>query len=79
MSISVHDNRLISYAVNEKEKTILFETVFSEKTPHEYTNIIFSDVLAYFFENHSIELGTIIFDIEESETHSILDTNWKKF
>lgn len=79
MNISVHDNSLISYAVNEKEKTILFETVFLDGVPHEYTNVIFSGVLAYFFEDHSIEQGTIIFDISEIETHNILDSNWKRF
>ena len=79
MSISVHDNKLVSYTVNEDAKIILLETFYGEKTSREYANIKFSNVLAYFFENHSIQLGTIIFDIEETTTDIILENNWNKF
>ena len=79
MSISVHDNKLISYTVNEDKKTILLETVYADQGSKEYTNIIFSNVLAYYFEDHSLQLGTIILDIEEATTDYILDKNWEKF
>lgn len=79
MSISVHDNKLVSYTVNEDDKTIILETFFDEKTPYEYTNIKFSNVLAYFFENHSIQSGTIISDVEETATDIILENNWNRF
>ena len=49
MELSVHDNKLISYAVNEKEKKIYLGTVFPDKVSDEYTNVVFSDVAAYFF------------------------------
>jgi hypothetical protein len=78
MAISVHDNRLISYTVSDSTKTILFETVFDE-TSNEFTKITFLNISAYFFEHHSLQLGTIFFDIKEIDVEIILETNWKRF
>ncbi len=79
MPISVHDNRLKRYTVNEGNKTILLETIFRDAETDEITNVLFSGVAAYFFENHSLQLGTIIHDIEEVDTATLLDSNWRKF
>lgn len=79
MTISVHDNRLVSYTVNDGTKTILFETVFEGKISNEFTNISFSNVSAYFFEHHSLEIGTIFFDIKEIAVEIILESDWEKF
>jgi hypothetical protein len=79
MPISVHDNKLLSYTVNEATGTILIETVFDEATPYKFTNVAFSNVSAYFFEHHSLQLGTIFFDIYESSTDHIIEDNWERF
>jgi len=76
---SVHDAKLVSYTVNEDENTILLETFHKGVSARDYKKIKFSDVLAYFFENHSIQLGTIIFDIREINADTILENNWNKF
>jgi hypothetical protein len=79
MNIPVHDNKLISYTVSDLAKTILFETVFEGKTTNEFTNISFSNVTAYFFEHHSLQLGTIFFDMKEIAVEIILNGDWEKF
>ncbi len=78
MTVSIHDNKLISYTVNEEKSEILFKTIFQDSAPSEYTNVTFSNVAAYYFENHSLSLGTIIFDMEETEANSIMEANWNK-
>lgn len=77
--ITIHDNRLIRYTVSDIEKDIVLETAFTEKTPHEYTNIKFSGVLAYFFTDHSLELGTILNAIEPTPAATILKNYWAQF
>lgn len=63
MEISVHDNRLLSYAVNCREREIVLHTAFLDREPHEYTDVIFSGVAAYRFEGDNF--STIIFDVSE--------------
>jgi hypothetical protein len=79
MTISVHDNKLISYTVNSRAKTILFETIFVDAQPNEYTNVAFSDVVAYSFEKHTLDFDTYIFDIEEVDPNQIMKDNWTRF
>lgn len=59
---SVHDNEIISYNVDLKNKEISIHTL-SESG--QTITIIFSGVLAHLFENHLS--SSIIFDIEETE------------
>ena len=68
--ISVHDNHLIAYTVLAKEKKIILQTEFRDREPHELTEVVFEDVLAYHFENDLF--GTIIFDIEEVDLPALL-------
>jgi len=68
--LSVHDNHLVAYTVHAKEKKIVFHTEFHERKPHEFTDVIFDDVLAYHFENDLF--GTIIFDIKEVDLTVLL-------
>ncbi len=79
MALSIHDNILISYTVSEQEKTVLLETYYDADQPFEYTNVLFTDVLAYFFENHSLYHGTIIYGVEEDNAESVLESNWQRF
>jgi len=75
--ISVHDNRLIAYHVLAKECRIVLETEFRDRAPHEYTDVVFEDVLAYHFENDLF--GTIIFDIEEVDLNALLKEHAQMF
>ncbi len=71
--ISVHDNFLISHTVNAEKKEIVLHTVFKDQNPHEYTDVTFSDVVAYHFENDN--LRTILFDVIETTVESTLETD----
>lgn len=68
--ISVHDNHLVAYSVLAKEKKITLQTEFLDREPHELTDVVFEDVLAYHFENDLF--GTIIFDVEEVDLAVLL-------
>lgn len=79
MLLKIHDNVLNGYSVSRTNKTILLETVYRHSDPHEYTNVLFTDVFAYFFENDSFEIGTVLFDIVEVSPERIVDNNWALF
>src|ERR1700742_2333423 len=60
MTLSIHDNLLVSYEVRCEERTILLRTEFRPK--QEFVNVIFKGVQGYHFENDAF--GNIIFDVE---------------
>jgi hypothetical protein len=60
MSLSVHDNHLISYEVRCDERTISLRTEYRPK--QEFVNVIFKGVQGYHFENDAF--GNIILDVE---------------
>ena len=63
MTLSVHDNLLVSYEVQCDARTILFRTEHRVKNgPTEFVNVIFKGVAGYRFENDAF--GNIVFDVE---------------
>jgi len=68
--LSVHDNHLVAYTVLANERKIVLQTVFRDREPNEFTDVVFDEVLAYHFENDLF--GTIIFDIEEVDLTALL-------
>lgn len=60
---SIHDNRVVSCEVDGEGRRIVLHTRFDERTPVEYTDLIFEGVLAYHFENDNF--GNILFGLEE--------------
>ena len=73
MDISVHDNRLLSYYVSSEKAEICLHTVFADHEPHEHTDIVFTKVAAYHFENDNF--GTIIFDVDETDLKTLYSEN----
>jgi hypothetical protein len=63
MNLSIHDNQIISYTVNSHKREIHFQTVYKDKEPYEYTDVIFSGVIIYHFECDNF--NSIILDIDE--------------
>ncbi len=59
---NIHDNIILKYIIDFEENKITFYTKTEEG---EKVNIVFEDMLVYFFEEQVKE--NIIFDIEESE------------
>jgi hypothetical protein len=76
-NISVHDNVLVSYSVRAEEKRIVLHTEFRDREPHEFTDVIFEDVLAYDFQNDLF--GTIIFDIREVDLSKLIEERSELF
>ncbi len=61
MTVSIHDNQLVSYEVQCEKRTITLYTEFRERKPTEFTNVVFEGVQGYHFENDAF--GNIIFDV----------------
>jgi hypothetical protein len=55
---SIHDNHLVRYTVDRHARSIVLET-------EELARVEFHGVSAYHFENDALELGTILFSIDE--------------
>jgi hypothetical protein len=68
--LSVHDNEIISYKVNLKNKVISIKTVFENG---QDITVMFSDVLAHMFESHLY--GSIILEIEKSKLGQFFEEN----
>lgn len=75
--ISVHDNHLIAYTVFATERKIVLQTEFRDSQPHELTDIVFEEVLAYNFEGDLF--SCIIFDVEEVDLARLLEEHAAKF
>ena len=67
--VSIHDNLVLSYTVDCRDKKIIFRIAFYDAEPHEYTDIIFSEVVAYHFEGDNCQ--TILFDILQASPEEI--------
>lgn len=64
MSLSIHDNYLVAYEVRCKERVIVLHTEYDyESFPFEATDVVFSGVQGYRFEDDAF--GNIIYGIEE--------------
>jgi hypothetical protein len=71
--LSVHDNRVYAYSVLGERGEITLHTMFDEKLPVEYTDVVFRGVLAHHFEC-SLQ-GNILFDVDEVELKTVLEEN----
>ncbi len=67
--ISVHDNALVSYTVQCEERQIHLHTIYRDREPYEYTDVVFTEVVAYHFEADNF--NTILFDIKEVTVEAV--------
>ena len=71
MTLSVHDNLLVSYEVHCEQRIITLRTEFRvEGTPTEFTDVVFEGVQGYHFENDAF--GNIIFDVSNMPAEGFL-------
>lgn len=71
MTLSVHDNLLVSYEVQCERRVITLRTEYREANKtKEFTNVVFKGVEAYHFQNDAF--GNIIFDVAEVPTERFL-------
>lgn len=69
--LSVHDNAVLSIHIDCVQKRIVFQTEYERnKPPHEFTSIVFENVMAYHFEGDNF--GSILFDVEEMPLDRVL-------
>jgi hypothetical protein len=72
MTLSIHDNRLVSYEVRCEARTITLHTEYRVKDkPAEFTNVMFTGVQGYHFENDAF--GNIIFELEAVTVEAFLE------
>jgi len=63
MALSIHDNLLVSYEVQCEARTIILRSEYRvENEPTQFTNVVFTGVQGYHFENDAF--GNIILDVE---------------
>src|SRR3954470_13753245 len=70
--MSVHDNIIYAYVVNCEHRRLVLHTVYAITLP-QYTDVIFTDVLAHHFEH--VLPGNIIFDIQEVDTGYVVSSH----
>ncbi len=71
MTLSIHDNLLISYEVHCEKRTITLYTEYRvENKPTEFTNVVFEGVQGYHFENDAF--GNIIFEVSNVPAEQFL-------
>jgi hypothetical protein len=68
--ISIHDNNVYAYVVECELQRLTLHTEFRDHEPHEFTDVVFSGVVAHQFE-HSLQ-GNMLFDVEECDPGTIV-------
>jgi hypothetical protein len=71
VTISVHDNSVYAYFIDCENRRITLHSRFTDANPHEFTDIVFTNVLVHRFE-HVLE-GNILFDVEEVDAPGLVD------
>jgi hypothetical protein len=69
---SIHDNNVYAYAVHCEQRRIVLHTEYRDGRAEEYTDVVFSGVVAHHFE--SPLSGNILFDITQVEPGHIVQT-----
>jgi hypothetical protein len=71
--LSVHDNQIDAYIVDCPGRRLVLHTSFRDREPHEFTDIVFEQVLAHLFEH--VLPGNILYDVEEVSLDQLLGEN----
>ena len=74
---SVHDNLVYAYSVDCKGRRLVLHTAFRGRDPHEFTDVVFRDVVAHHFEH--VLPGNILFDVEEADVAALVRENQPLF
>jgi hypothetical protein len=68
--ISVHDNHIYAFTVHCEERRLVLHTAYRDREPHEFTDVVFRDVVAHLLEH--VLPGNILFGIEERDVESLV-------
>jgi hypothetical protein len=77
MTVSIHDNHLVSYEVQCETRTITLRTEYRDREPTEYTNVVFGGVKGHHFQNDTF--GNIISMCQTSPSSSFLENTALKY
>jgi len=69
----MHDNFVYAYSVDCEGRRLTPHTAFRDREPHEFTDVIFRDVVAHHFEH--VLPGNILFDVEEADVAGVVREN----
>lgn len=71
--LSVHDNIIYAFSVDCEARKLILYTSFRGREPHDFTDIIFHDVVVHHFAH--VLPGNILFDVEEVEVEALVREN----
>lgn len=75
MTRSIHDNHVLGYEVDAREKSIVIRTEFRDKgEPFERTDVRFEGVVEYLFQDN---LDGILFGIEEGSLEDLMASPYR--
>src|SRR4051794_27734674 len=75
--LSIHDNNVYAYFVDCANCRVVLHTSFRDREPHEFTDVIFSGVVAHLLEH--VLPGNILFGIEEGDPKSLVEQHAELF
>jgi hypothetical protein len=67
---SIHDNNIYGVSLNCEHQRLTLHTEFTDRTPFEYTDVVFRDIVAHHVE-HALS-GNILFDVVEVAPEKIV-------
>jgi hypothetical protein len=70
--LSIHDNNVYAYVVDCEHDRLILHTSFLDSEIREFTDVVFTGVVAHFFEH--VLPGNILFAIEQVELKSVIET-----
>jgi hypothetical protein len=74
--VSVHDNLVYAQIVDYENSRVILHTVYWDSDPPEFTDILFSGVVACHIEQGAFvaggQLSNVVFDVEESDASLVL-------
>jgi hypothetical protein len=70
---SVHDNILYAYTVDCEGRQLVLHTAYRLRDPHEFTDLVFREVVAHHFDN--VLAGNILFEVDEVELAALVGEN----
>jgi hypothetical protein len=74
--VSVHDNLVYAQVVDYDNCRVVLHTVYPHADPPEYTDIVFTGVVAYHVEQQAFRAGgvsaNVVFDTEEADAPMVL-------
>jgi hypothetical protein len=70
---SVHDSIVYAYSVDCEGRRLTLHTAFRDREPHEFTDLVFRDVVAHHFKH--VLPANILFDVQDADVAGVVRDN----